>query len=559
MTKAGKTPHYDGVSVSTVTTAGGTRYVSRYTLRDGKRPTAARSKDWTEAFTTAVELQKKVDRGAFGSPEGRTMTVEELVTDFWTPTTDYKAKSKGTRRSHLGNATAEPNAAGAKNERAAEYSILGTFGKTRLCDLDPKDITAWQKGMIDAGYGHTTVLAKRSLFQSILAVAVMRGWMDFNYVMAVPRPKRRATGRKATEGRGLLPAEFNMIRPHVLGETAGLMVDVKLEAGLRFQTVSGLRAMDVIGPGPLGTQHLYVRQAVNWPVAQDIPEDNVGPDGKKLPYLIEGDKTEDWFRTSIGPETYQRLVAYIDQWKLTPEALIFDHGRIRAEMSQTREEITPPVEKPRGRYVNPSTGRSGEHGRYWTYNYGCHCLDCKNANTEYRFWLARAKGRPALQPWREPGFLQDRHDAVDPLPYWVWYANVWTAAVKASGLDWRPRPHLLRHAMVTWSLEGGATLRQVQRDANHRQVQTTQVYVDKVNFKMTDERVNAFKKFAASDNSDKPLPEESSETGPLSPFERVFTRFLKSMSEDERSQMMDDWQERQEQKARPTLTVVNNS
>jgi site-specific recombinase XerD len=49
--------------------------------------------------------------------------------------------------------------------------------------------------------------------------------------------------------------------------------------------------------------------------------------------------------------------------------------------------------------------------------------------------------------------------------------------VKASGIDFGVRVHVLRHAHASWLLAGGADLKSVVDRMGHSQIQTTQKYL----------------------------------------------------------------------------------
>ena len=163
--------------------------------------------------------------------------------------------------------------------------------------------------------------------------------------------------------------------------------------------------------------------------------------------------------------------------------MIFDYPLLRAEHVQARAARPAPVRFPAGRYVSPATGRSGEHGKAHTYTLGCRCPYCRNANTEARFWARRAKGAQPAAPWLDPAYLADRGESIDPVKYHWFSRYVFGAAVRRAELGWNPTFHDLRHGMVSWSYDAGASPAVVQRDAGHASVRTTQGYmhvVDKV-------------------------------------------------------------------------------
>ena len=59
-----------------------------------------------------------------------------------------------------------------------------------------------------------------------------------------------------------------------------------------------------------------------------------------------------------------------------------------------------------------------------------------------------------------------------------WFSRyVFGAGVRRAEIGWTPTFHDLRHGMVSWSYDAGASPAVVQRDAGHASVQTTQGYM----------------------------------------------------------------------------------
>jgi integrase len=462
-------------------------FVPRYTTPDGKRPSLPSRPTWLEAYEAACAEMDRIERARFRDPRATQMTFAELVRDHYLPT--YAHAAGNTRKnidSHLGDGTDGARRKGAKNQRAARFQILHVFGALRLREIGPQDVRVWQAGLVREGFAHSTILAKRSVLRGILEVARVNGWIDANPVDAIPRPPRRQT---TDEGRAIIPEEWVRIRAQLSGPTTLLLADLTLDAGLRFEEVTGLRPIDLIDATPQDPQHVWVRQVVAWPGKK------YSPDGK--PYVFKEPKGWRWRRVAVSPHLFRSLLDYVERHQLSPNALIFDFGRLRAEHAVVRERDPLPAHVPQGRYVNPKTGRSGEHGRYSTYALGCRCPFCRNAYTEYRFWWARARGRPAARPWLEDGYVASRRDAVDPIEYHWLNRNVWSRAVRNARLDWTPTFHDLRHAMVTWSLEGGASARIVQADAGHSSMRTTEIYAHRLEQRVPSERLAAMERMYA--------------------------------------------------------------
>jgi integrase len=430
---------------------------------------------------------------ATGTSRNGRITFNELVDMHWMPTLGrISPNTRKNHASHLGvpPGVEKPRRKGAKAERAAQFQLRAVVGETRIMDIQPQDVRLWQARMLAAGYEHSTILAKRSLLRGILNLAVLNGWIDGpNLVDAVEEPPKIQT---EDEDRYITPDEWPLIRAGLSGEGTLLLVDTKLDTkldtGLRFGEITALRPCDVLDPTERDEAALWVRRAVIWPGKKWTEA------GEAAWQINEYPKGRRWRKTSVSPHVFDAIRAYVDRNGIAEDALIFDFGRLRAEHAAARQERAPreglPSTPATGRYVNPTTKRSGAHGRYTTYNLGCRCIPCRNDYTEYRFWWARARGRRSVAPWTEPGFLESRSHAVDPVwPQWFRSA-VWVPAVKGARLGWMPTLHQLRHAMVTWSLDGGANPRVVQKDAGHSSLQTTMTYAHRSE-RVTGERVAA--------------------------------------------------------------------
>jgi hypothetical protein len=198
-------------------------------------------------------------------------------------------------------------------------------------------------------------------------------------------------------------------------------------------------------------------------------------------------------RGALSAPVFDRLRLYIDSHQRAEQSLVFDYALLRAEHAQKKERDPRPARFPTGRFVSPTSGRSGAHGRAHTYSLGCRCPYCRTAASEARFWSRRAKGIQPAAPWLEEGYLADRSEAIDPIKYHWFTRYVFGRAVRAARLEWTPTFHDLRHGMVSWSYDAGASPAVVQRDAGHANVRTTQAYMHVVDRVVGDERLSAMK------------------------------------------------------------------
>lgn len=270
-----------------------------------------------------------------------------------------------------------------------------------------------------------------------------------------------------------------------VGRGTLLLCDLTLDCGLRFEEVTALRAMDVVDGDERNASHVWIRQGVTWPGRAYT--------GGEQPWLLGPTKGKRFRKVAVSPPVFDRLRLYIDAHARGAKALIFDDPLLRAEHAARKDADPRPVTFPTGWYVHATSGRSGAHGKAHTYALGCRCPYGRNANTEARFWARRAKRAPPVAPWLNADYLTGRTHQVDPVKYHWFTRSVFGAAVGWAGLGWNPTFHDLRHGMVSWSYDGGASPAVVQRDAGHANIRTTQGYMHVVDRVVGSVRLAAMK------------------------------------------------------------------
>lgn len=534
-----------GVSVTTLERVNGARYTARYTLADGTRVYIPKPADtWDQAFREACDRQDAVERGTYRSENA--MTFAQLAHDHFLPRyssgTNLATTTYRTVDSHFGDGTGQPRRKGRKNELGARFALLYVFGRYRLSEISPAMINRWQDEMLAEGYLHSTVLAKRSVLKNCLELARVNGWLKgVNPVEAVAAPIKR---ERQDDDRAITPQEWGLIRAQLSGEGTTLLFDITLDTGLRFQEITGLRPMDVIDAADKDPAHLYLRQVIAWPGRK---YNKVTPG---QPWHAKEPKGRRFRKVAISREVHQRLLTYIDNWSVEPHALVFDVGRLRAEHAEVRETAELPKRFPKGRYVNAETGRSGEHGRYTTYQIGCRCPFCRNDYSQYRFWWSRRTGRRQdVRPWTNPEWVAARAGAIDPVSHSWLSQTIWASAVRRADLGWMPTPHDLRHARATWALEFGGSQKDVQRDLGHAHAATTEIYLHRLDDRVGTSGMEAMAKaYALMTGMPDVAPEHVTD-----PMRLAIETWFATLSTEEAAQLMTL---ALQNKARPDLRVV---
>jgi integrase len=483
-------PTRAGVSVeSRRLAAGSTYFYARFTDARGRRtvvppPSGAQTwPDWGQAFTAACVAQAEAERLSYRNSDGERLLFADLVAHHYLPTLCNAApNTRKNTASHLGDNTGVPTRRGLYAERAVRSQLLYAFGHLPIGAIGPNEVQQWISQMAVDGYTHATIRAKKSLLKTILQVAVGQRWLTDNVVDRTRLPK---AVEHPDEDRVITPEEWAQIRLQLSGEGTLLLCDLTLDAGLRFEEVTALRPMDVIDGDERNASHVWIRQAVTWPGRAFT--------GGEQPWLLGPTKGKRFRKVAVSPPVFARLRLYIDAHSRGGRALVFDYPLLRAEHAARKDADPRPVSFSTGRYVSPATGRSGAHGKAHTYALGCRCPYCRNANTEARFWARRAKGAQPAAPWLDADYLAGRSHEVDPVKYHWFTRSVFGHAVRQARLDWNPTFHDLRHGMVSWSYDAGASPAVVQRDAGHANIRTTQGYMHVVDRVVGAERLAAMK------------------------------------------------------------------
>ena len=503
-------PTRAGVSVESRQLAdGSTCFYARFTDVRGRRtvvapPGGGKSwPDWGRAFTAACTAQAEAERLSYRSTDGEKMPFAELVAHHYLPTlSDAAPNTRKNTASHLGDSTGVPIRNGVYAERAARSQLLPAFGHRPIGAIGPNEVQQWISQLVADGYTHATIRAKKSLLKTILQVAVAQGWLADNVVDRARLPKAI---EQPDEDRVLTPEEWAQVRLALAGEGTLLLCDLTLDCGLRFEEVTALRPMDVVDGDERNARHVWIRRAITWPGRAFT--------GSDQPWLLGPTKGKRFRKVAVSAPIFDRLRLYIDAHCRGPKALVFDYALLRAEHAAHKSSDPRPVRYPTGRYVSPSTGRSGAHGKAHTYSLGCRCPYCRNANTEARFWARRAKGAQPAAPWLDPDYLTGRSHSVDPVKYHWFTRSVFGLAVTRAQLYWNPTFHDLRHGMVSWSYDAGASPAVVQRDAGHASIRTTQGYMHVVDRVVGAERLAAMKVMYDRVAAAQPLP-----PGPATPL-----------------------------------------
>jgi integrase len=123
--------------------------------------------------------------------------------------------------------------------------ISPRWGKTRLRDITPGEVTKWSRSLKQSGVGAETIKKSLTVMQSCLRYAVEEGEIELNPLKQVTKPSSRRNAQKRT----LTPRGIESIRTQLStgpnGERDRTLVSVMAYAGLRPSEALALKWEDL--------------------------------------------------------------------------------------------------------------------------------------------------------------------------------------------------------------------------------------------------------------------------------------------------------------------------
>lgn len=328
--------------------------------------------------------------------------------------------------------------------------LMPYFGELRMIDIMPATVREWVTWMAEQGATPSTTRHAKDVLSAIFTTALNDHVVMLHACKGVKTP----TVPKRTM-RIITPTQFDTIYMALPDADAQLLVETDIETGLRWGELTELRARDL----DQATRILTVSRAVVELNAKFHPE---GARFLVKPYP----KDKEPRRFKLSSQICAKLGTHIQAQGLGSDDLLFAYHPL-----VTRATRGPKPEPSKlGRTEPNDKGKTYTHGTLSAYSAGkCRCDHCKAAYAHYRA-ERRAAGQDSP---RKPRVVDtDGHISND------WFRNsVWNPAVTATKLDFRVRPHDLRHAHASWLLAGGADLQVVKERLGHATIATTEKYL----------------------------------------------------------------------------------
>ncbi|WP_194906678.1 tyrosine-type recombinase/integrase [Quadrisphaera sp. INWT6] len=350
------------------------------------------------------------------------------------------------------------------------------LGDRRVADLTADDVEALLGGARSRGSSPSVVRL------ALLVVAVTcRRAMALGVVDRLPTQGVRAPRPVAPRPRVLTPQEFTAVRDAMPTPAARLLAELLVRSGLRVGEALALVV------GDLHDGALVVSRCLSEPGRR------FSGSGQRF-VLRPSTKNGADRRVVIGEDFARRLEVWAQEQGLGPADLLFPGRLVLPEpsgRSSPTRKYSEPLTAERLQALGTFTGPNGtvyQHGTVNGYATGrCREACCRQAVAEYS--AARARARRALagpsRPARRSG-LSAPAGAQEPLaepgaPLGATtpqgWARVWSEAVRAAGLDFRPLPRQTRHAHASWLNGGGVSVDEIAERLGHRDERSTRGYV----------------------------------------------------------------------------------
>ena len=197
------------------------------------------------------------------------------------------------------------------------------------------------------------------------------------------------------------------------------------------------------------------------------------PQGKTF-LVREYTKNGETRRLKLDRGVVQMLRAHIEENAIGPADLIFP-AELVVPPRAVKQGLSPGEVEALG-FTGPVRGRACRHGTLGGYvTARCRCDGCRQWGREYgreqmRKRRSAAAGAPARR-WAKTRDADERY-----LDEKAWN-RIWTAAVKQSGIPFKPTAYQVRHTHASWLIDAGESPKAVMHRLGQSDLRTTSRYV----------------------------------------------------------------------------------
>jgi hypothetical protein len=179
-------------------------------------------------------------------------------------------------------------------------------------------------------------------------------------------------------------------------------------------------------------------------------------------------------RIKLDRGVVEMVREHVEENSIGPSDLIFP-AELVVPPRATKQGLSPAAVEALG-FTEPVRGRAYKHGTLGGYvTAKCRCAGCKQWAREYgREQMRKRRSAASGVPQRRWAKSRDADELY--LDEKVWN-RIWTAAVKDSGIPFKPIAYQVRHTHASWLIDAGESPKAVMHRLGQADLRTTARYV----------------------------------------------------------------------------------
>jgi len=345
-------------------------------------------------------------------------------------------------------------------EDTLRLHVLPFIGKVRVAEVNRLAARSFFTALEEAGRSANTIRQAKVVLAAMFTMAVADGYLDANPFHDVKTPK--TGGSRAIKI--VTTDQYVRVRDCLPTRPARVLSTLLVSSGLRFCEVIGLQAADL----DLDMCILEVARSVVKVSRKHHPQ------GKTF-LVREYTKNGGWRRIKLDRPVVELISAHVAEHAIGASGVLFPIDLVTPPRA-VRQGLSEEEMRELG-FTEPVRGRSYRHGTMGGYvTARCRCEGCRQWARQYgrdrmRERRAAAAGGAARGRWAKS------RDADEPYLDEVTWNRIWTAAVKESGIPFKPTAYQMRHTHASWLIDAGENPKSVMHRLGQSDLRTTSRYV----------------------------------------------------------------------------------
>lgn len=339
--------------------------------------------------------------------------------------------------------------------------IIPFLGRTRLAETTRTTARNYFTALEESGRSPSTIRHAKVVLAAMFTMAVSEGYLDVNPFHDVKTP--RVPGQRSIKI--ATPQQYLSVRACLPSRGAKVFSTLLVSSGLRFCEAIAMRPCDL----NFETGVLEVGRSVVSVSREHHPQ------GKTF-LVREYTKNGQWRRVKLDRAAVEMIRVFAEDNGTGQGDLVFPIELVVPPRA-TKDSLTPEEMAALGS-TEPVRGRRYRHGTMGGYvTAKCRCAGCKQWSRTYgrgkmRDRRAEASGGPAKRRWAKSRDADEHY-----LDRNSW-DRLWSAAVKESGIPFKPTAYQVRHAHASWLIDAGESPKSVMHRLGHSDLRTTSRYVN---------------------------------------------------------------------------------